>query len=89
MNVTRPPAATVASYGIIPNGVIVTVAESLGGAGAGAGEGAGAGVGEGGGVDGLAGVEPHAAAARASVSATTNEAGKRFSGVVTVVCRNR
>jgi len=72
----------------MPNGVIVTVAELDGGAGAGAGEGAGAGVGEGDGADGLAGVEPHAAAT-ASVSARAHAPGKCFSRVVTVVCRNR
>jgi hypothetical protein len=44
-NVTRPPAATVASYGIMPNGVMVTVVASGGGAGAGAGAGVGAGEG--------------------------------------------
>jgi hypothetical protein len=71
----------------MPNGVIVTVAESPGGAGAGAGEGAGAGAGEG--VDGLAGVEPHAATDNASVRPTMNAMRKLFSGDVTVVCRNR
>jgi hypothetical protein len=53
----------------MPNGVIVTVAASAGGAGAGTGAGTGAGEGtEGAAVDdeGLAGVEPHAAAVNAS-----------------------
>src|SRR5262245_29613020 len=90
-NVTRPPAATVASYGIMPNGVMVTVAASGGGAGEGAGTGAGPGPGAGAG-DGddatlegawLAGVEPHAPTA--SVSATIHTPGKPFSRGVTLV----
>jgi ethanolamine utilization microcompartment shell protein EutL len=81
-SVTCPRAATVAAYGIMPNGVIVTVAELEGGAGAAAGEGAGEGR------VGLAGVEPHAVTANVSVSATTHEPGKCFSRDVTVVCRN-
>src|SRR5436190_17365389 len=93
-NVTRPPVATVASYGIIPNGVIVTVAASGGGAGAGAGSatGAGTGAGEGaedptGAAEGLAGVEPQAAAVNASPR--THARRKEVSRLVTLVCRNR
>jgi hypothetical protein len=41
VNVTRPPTATVASNGMIPNGVIDTLAELEGGAGAGSGDGDG------------------------------------------------
>ena len=90
-NVTWPPVATDASYGIMPNGVIDTVVEFEGGAGAGAGEGVGAGAGDDACGVGLAGVEPHPAAANVSVSikATTARAlGKWFSRDVTLVCRN-
>src|ERR1041385_5718091 len=45
VNVTRPPTATVASNGMIPNCVIDTLAELEGGAGAGSGEGVGDGAG--------------------------------------------
>ena len=90
-NVTRPPVATVASYGIIPNGVIVTVAASGGAAGAGSGTGAGTGVGEGADgptvdADGLAGVDPHAAAVNAS--ARTHARRTQVFRLVTLVCRN-
>ena len=89
MNVTWPPVATVASYGIMPNGVIDTVVEFDGGAGAGAGEGVGVGAGDGAGGVGLAGVEPHPAAANVSIRATTTHAlGKWLSRDVTLVCRN-
>jgi hypothetical protein len=87
-NVTWPPVATVASYGIMPNGVIDTVVEFEGGAGAGAGDGVGAGAGDGAGGVGLAGVEPHPGAAKVSVRATTHAPGKWFSRDVMVVCRN-
>src|SRR5215208_1156196 len=91
--VTRPPAATLASYGIMPNGVIVTVAASSGAAGDGAGAGAGAvdGAAAGATVDGAgpAGVEPQAADVSTSASAPRYVGGECMSRKVATVCRNR
>lgn len=82
-----------ASYGIMPNGVMVTVAASGGeaGAGAGAGDGDGGDTAADGAVDdGEPGVdEPQPAIIRTVISASAYPPGNRISGTVRVVSRNR